>query len=217
MPRLHRAAMLSALALGCASGPQPLRPEAWFPTLDPSASRRPIDCSDLTAAGSGAVGDPLEPGRGAVLQQPSDLGAGAVRRVWTSRVAGVHLDWIAPMGAGPRQLWVLRVADSGRCVLGTWSTPSAGFEVIRHTFVKDGRVEIVLLGVGPATARGWMVLVTDGFKLWSGLDSRDGRPGALVGEEAEFREEADQLHLVVLNGGRAAVLPFDGVHFASRP
>jgi len=210
------ATALSTAVLGCASGPQPLRPEAWFPVLDPSASRRPLDCSDLAAAGSGTVGDPLDPGRGKPLRQPSDLGAGSVRRVWTSTVSGVQLDWVAPIETGPKRLWVLRVADSGRCVLGTWSTPQLGFEVVRHTFIRDGRLEVVLLGVGPATGRAWMVLVTDGLKLWSGLDTRDGRPGALVGEQAEFREEAEQLHLVVLNEGRTAVIPFDGVHFAAR-
>jgi hypothetical protein len=211
------AATLSAAVLGCASGPRPLGPEAWFPALDPSGSHRPLDCSDLAAAGSGVVGDPLDPARGKPLRQPSDLGAEPVRRVWTSTVSGVQLDWVAPIGTGPGRLWALRVADSGRCVLGTWSTRQLGFEVVKHTFVREGRLEVVLLGLGPATGRAWMVLVTDGFKLWSGLDSRDGRPGALVGEQAEFREEADQLHLVVLNEGRAAVLPFDGVHFASRP
>jgi hypothetical protein len=216
MRRVFGAAILSALALGCASGPQPLRPEAWFPVLDPSGSRRPLDCADLAASGSGAVGDPLEPGRGKALQQPSELGAGPVRRVWTSTVSGIQLDWVAPIEPGPRRLWELRVADSGRCVVGTWSTPQLGFEAIKHTFVREGRLEVVLLGIGPATQRAWMVLVTDGFKLWSGLDSRDGRPGALVGEQADFREEADQLHLVVLNEGRAVVLPFDGVRFAGR-
>jgi len=33
----------------------------------------------------------------------------------------------------------------------------------------------------------------------------------------EFREEADRLRLLVLDGGRSAVLDFDGRQFAGRP
>jgi hypothetical protein len=62
-----------------------------------------------------------------------------------------------------------------------------------------------------------MVLVTDGSQLWSGLYSRDTRPGALVAEQVEFRQEADRLRLVVLDAGRPRVLDFDGRQFASRP
>jgi len=62
-----------------------------------------------------------------------------------------------------------------------------------------------------------MVLVTDGSRLWSGLPSRDTRPGALVAEHVEFREEADHLRLLVLDGGRSAVLDFDGRQFVGPP
>jgi hypothetical protein len=102
-------------------------------------------------------------------------------------------------------------------VVGTWSSPQLGFELVRHTFARENRLEIVLLGLGPLPRRGWMVLVTDGTSLWSGLDSRNGRPGALVAEQAEFREEADRLRLVVLDGGRTGVLDFDGKQFVTRP
>ncbi|HTS81186.1 MAG TPA: hypothetical protein VMH40_11350 [Myxococcaceae bacterium] len=213
MRRLSGAAVLSALALGCATGPPELRYNAWFPSTDPSASRRPQDCSDLASAGSGLVGDPLEPGRGKPLSQPADLGAGPVRLVWSSTVSGVRIDWVAPIEPGPRRLWALRVGDSGRCVVGTWTTSQLGFEVVKHTFTGGGRLEIVLLGLGPLSERGWMVLVTDGSSLWSGLGSRNGRPGALRGEELEFREEADRLRLVVVDAGKAAALDFDGVQF----
>ncbi len=215
MHRTGAAVLLSAAVLGCATGPQPLRAEAWFPSRDSSASRRPLDCSDLAGSGQGLVGDPIEPGRGTALRQPADLRAGDVRLVWTSTVSGVHLDWVAPFVVGPRRLWLLRAGDAGRCVVGTWSSPQLGFEVVKHAFAREGRVEIVALGLGPVSRRGWMVLVTDGTRLWSGLDSRDGRPGALIGEQLEFREEADRLRLVVLDAGRTAVLTFDGIHFGT--
>lgn len=218
MRLLHASAVLSTVVfLGCTSGPQPLRPEAWWPSRDPSASRRPVDCSDLTAVGGTSVGDPIEPGRGKALQQPLDLGAGPVRLVWSSSVAGVRLDWVAPAAPGGRTLWLLRVADSGRCVVGTWSSPQLGMDVVKHAFAQDGRLEIVLLGLGTPPRRGWMVLVTDGSRLWSGLDDRDGRPGAILAEDAQLYEEGARLVLVVTDGGRTGVRTFDGIHFATRP
>ena len=218
MRRLTCAATLWAAALGCAPGPETLRSTAWFPPNDSTASRRPLDCSDLQPpAPGGAVGDPIEPGRGKSLQAPTDLGAGKVRLVWTSTVSGVHLDWVAPSVPEPRTVWLLRVADSGRCVVGTWSSPNLGFQVIRHVFWNEGRLEVVLLGLGPPPRQGWMVLVTDGSNLWSGLGSRDARPGAVVAEQLEFRQEADRLRLLVLDGGRSALLDFDGKQFVTRP
>lgn len=211
------AAALSAAVLGCAPS-LTLKHSAWFPSGDSSASRRPLDCSDLQTAGpAGSVGDRLEPGRGAALEQPADLGAGPVRLVWTSTVSGVHLDWVAPAVPEARKLWLLRVADSGRCVVGTWNSAQLGFQVVRHVFWSEGRLEIVLLGLGPPPRFGWMLLVSNGSNLWSGLDLRDGRPGGLVAEQVEFREEADRLRLLVLDGGKSALLDFDGRQFASRP
>src|SRR5215475_7928828 len=97
MQRRTGAAMVSALALGCAPGPAALRSTAWFPSSDSTTSRRPLDCSDLQPpAPAGSVGDPLNPGRGKALQQPADLGVGPVRLVWTSTVSGIRLDWVAP-------------------------------------------------------------------------------------------------------------------------
>lgn len=212
------AAALSAAVLGCAPGPTALRSDAWFPSSDPKASRRPLDCSDLQPpAPAGSIGDPVDPGRGRALQQPADLGAGPVRLVWRSTVAGVSLEWVGPAVLEARTLWLLRVGDSGRCVVGTWTTAQAGFQVVRHAFWNEGNLEIVLLGLGPPPRHGWMVLITDGKTLWSGLDSTSGRPGALLAEQAEFRQEADRLRLVVLDGGRTAILDFDGRQFASRP
>ena len=163
------------------------------------------------------MGDPLDPGRGKVLQAPADLGTGKVRLVWSSAVSGVRLDWVAPSVPEARALWLLRVADSGRCVVGTWSSPNLGFEVIRHAFWNEGKLEVVLLGLGPPPRQGWMVLVTDGSNLWSGLASQDARPGALVAEQLEFRQETDRLRLLVLDGGRSALLDFDGKQFVTRP
>jgi hypothetical protein len=218
MRRLTGAAILSALALGCAPGVPTLRSDAWFPSSDPSASRRPLDCSDLQPpAPAGSVGDPLDPGRGQALQQPSNLGTGPFRLVWSSTVSGARLEWVAPAVPEAKNLWLLRVGDSGRCVVGTWNAPQLGFQVIRHAFWNEGKLEIVLLGLGPPPRHGWMVLLTDGSRFWSGLDGSGGRPGALVAEQAEFRQEADRLRLVVLDGGRTAALDFDGHQFASRP
>jgi hypothetical protein len=212
------AAALSIASLGCAPGPATLRSSAWFPSTDPRDSRRPVDCSDLQPpAPDGTVGDPVEPGRGKALQQPEDLGVGPVRLVWTSTVSGVHLDWVAPAVPEARRLWLLRVADSGRCVVGVWNASNAGFQIIRHVFRNDDKLEIVLLGLDQPPRMGWMVLVTDGSRFWSGLSSGDARPGALVAEQVEFREEADRLRLLVLDGGRSAILDFDGRHFVSRP
>jgi hypothetical protein len=212
-------AALSAVVLGCAApGPATLRSSAWAPSSDSTASRRPLDCSDLTPGSpAGSVGDPLDPGRGKAVHEPNDLGAGSVRLVWSSTVSGVRLDWVAPAVPEAKNLWLLRVGDSGRCVVGTWNAAQLGFQVVRHTFRNDNKLEIVLLGLGPPPRLGWMVLVTDGSTLWSGLDSINGRPGALVAEQVEFREEADRLRLVVLDGGRTAVLDFDGRQFSSRP
>jgi hypothetical protein len=140
-----------------------------------------------------------------------------VRLVWTSTVSGVHLDWVAPAVPEARRLWLLRVGDSGRCVVGVWSSNQVGFQVIRHVFRKDNKLEIVLLGLGEPPRTGWMVLVTDGSQFWSGLYSGTERPGALVAEQVEFREEADRLRLLVLDGGRSAILDFDGRQFVSRP
>ncbi len=195
-----------------------LKHSAWFPSSDSTASRRPLDCSDLKPPPpAGTIGDPVEPGRGAALQQPTDLGVGPVRLVWASTVSGVHLDWVAPAVPEARKLWTLRVAESGRCVVGVWGSSQLGTQVIRHVFWNDGRLEIVLLGLGPPPRFGWMVLVTDGSNLWSGLESREGRPGAIVAEQVEFREEAAGLRLLVLDGGRSTILDFDGRQFASRP
>lgn len=211
-------AMLSALTLGCAPGVPTLRSDAWFASRDPTASRRPLDCSDLQPpAPAGSVGDPVDPGRGRALQQPADLGAGPVRLVWISAVSGTHLEWVGPAVLEARTLWLLRVGDSGRCVVGTWTSAQLGFQVVRHAFWNEGKLELVLLGLGPPPRQGWMVLVTDGSQLWSGLYSRDTRPGALVAEQVEFRQEEDRLRLVVLDAGRTAVLDFDGRQFASRP
>ena len=211
-------AALSAAVLGCAPGLPTLRSDAWFPSSDPKASRRPLDCSDLQPpAPAGSVGDPVDPGRGKALQSPSDLGSGAFRVVWSSTVSGVRLDWVAPAMPEARTLWLLRVGDSGRCVVGTWTAAQSGFQVVRHVFWNEGNLEIVLLGLGPPPRHGWMVLITDGKAFWSGLDSTSGRPGALVAEQAEFRQEADRLRLVVLDGGRTAILDFNGRQFASRP
>ena len=211
-------AMLSALTLGCAPGVPTLRSDAWFASSDSTASRRPLECSDLQpSAPAGSVGDPVDPGRGRALQQPTDLGVGAVRLVWSSTVSGIHFDWVAPAIPEPRRLWLLRTADSGRCVVGVWSSAQLGFEVVRHVFRNEDRLEIVLLGLGPPPRLGWMVLVTDGSQLWSGLYSRDTRAGALVAEQVEFREEADRLRLLVVDGGRSAILDFDGRQFVSRP
>ena len=218
MERLLPAVFLCAVVLGCAPGPTALRSDSWFPSSDPKASRRPLDCSDLQPpAPAGSIGDPVDPGRGRALQQPADLGAGPVRLVWRSTVAGFPLEWVGPAVLEARTLWLLRVGDSGRCVVGTWTTAQAGFQVVRHAFWNEGNLEIVLLGLGPPPRHGWMVLITDGKTLWSGLDSTSGRPGALLAEQAEFRQEADRLRLVVLDGGRTAVLDFDGRQFASRP
>src|SRR5215831_5859417 len=212
------AALLSVAVLGCAPGPATLRSSAWLASNDSTDSRRALDCSDLKPpAPAGSVGDPVEPGRGRALHQPADLGVEAVRLVWTSTVSGVHLDWVAPAVPEARRLWLLRVADSGRCVVGVWSSAQLGIQIIRHVFRNDQKLELVLLGLGPPPRIGWMVLVTDGSQLWSGLYSGTERPGALVAEQVEFREEADRLRLLVLDGGRSALLDFDGKQFSARP
>jgi hypothetical protein len=208
-------ALLSAATLGCGPGVPTIRSSAWLP---PNDSTRPLDCSDLQPPSpAGSVGDPLDPGRGKPLHQPNDLGAGPVRLVWSSTVAGVRLDWVAPAVPEAKNLWLLRAADSGRCVVGTWNASGLGFQVIRHVFWNEGHLEIVLLGLGLPPRQGWMVLVTDGSTLWSGLVASDGRPGALVAEQVEFRQEADRLRLVVVDGGRTAILDFDGRQFSPRP
>jgi hypothetical protein len=215
---LAGAAAFTAAILGCAPGPATLRSTAWSPSNDSAASLRPLDCSDLKPpAPAGTIGDPIEPGRGKALQRPDDLGVGPVRLVWSSTVSGVHLDWVAPAVPEGRRLWPLRVADSGRCVVGAWSSSQLGIQVIRHVFRNENKLEIVLLGGGEAPRLGWMVLVTDGSNLWSGLYSGNERPGALIAEQVEFREEADRLRLLVLDGGRSALLDFDGRQFVSRP
>jgi hypothetical protein len=112
----------------------------------------------------------------------------------------VPLEWVGPAVIEARTLWLLRVGDSGRCVVGNWTTAQAGFQVVRHAFWNEGNLEIVLLGLGPPPRHGWMVLITDGKSLWSGLDSTSGRPGALMAEQVEFRQEADRLRLAVLDG-----------------
>ena len=217
MRSIAGAIALWAAMLGCAPSAA-LRSNAWFPSADPTERRRPVDCSDLQpSAPAGTVGDAVEPGRGKALQQPADLGVGPVRLVWRSTVSDVALEWVAPDVPEARRLWLLRVADSGRCVVGVWSSSQLGIQVIRHVFRNDEKLEIVVLGLGPPPRIGWMVLVTDGSRLWSGLPRRDERPGAMVAEHVEFREEADHLRLLVVDGGRSAVLDFDGRQFVGRP
>ncbi len=217
MRSIAGAVALWAAVLGCAPNTA-LRSNAWFPSNDPTQSRRAVDCSDLQPpAPDGTIGDPVEPGRGKALQQPADLGVGPVRVVWSSTVSGVPLEWVAPDVPEARRLWLLRVADSGRCVVGVWSSSQLGIQVIRHVFRNDEKLEIVVLGLGPPPRIGWMVVVTDGSRLWSGLPGRETRPGALVAEHVEFREEADHLRLLVLDGGRSAVFDFDGRQFVGRP
>ena len=140
-------AVFSAALLGCAPGPPAIRSSAWFPSNDSNASRRPLDCSNLQPpAPAGTIGDPVEPGRGRELHEPADLGVGPVRLVWTSTVSGIRLDWVAPAVPEARRLWLLRVGDSGRCVVGVWSSAQLGFQVIRHVFRNDQTLELVLLG-----------------------------------------------------------------------
>ena len=169
--------MLSALTLGCAPGPRRSAPTPGSPRATPPRAGAPSTArTSSPPAPAGTVGDPVEPGTGASAPQPTDLGVGAVRLVWSSTVSGVHLDWVAPAVPEARRLWLLRTADSGRCVVGVWSSAQLGFEVVRHVFRNEDRLEIVLLGLGPPPRLGWMVLVTDGSQLWSGLYSRDTRP-----------------------------------------
>jgi len=213
---LAGAAALCAAVLGCAPTLPALRQSAWMPS-DDRRSHLP-DCSDLQPpAPAGSIGTPLVPGRGRALEEPRDLGIGPVRLVWTSTVGGVRLDWVAPSITEPPKLWLLRVADLGRCVVGTWSAAESGAQVIRHVFWNEGKLEIVLLGLGAPPRQRWMVLATDGTRLWSGLEDREGRPGALVAEQVELREEADRLRLVVLDGGQTAVLELTGSQFRPRP
>jgi hypothetical protein len=177
--------------------------------------RQPPDCSAVVVTSESAVGDRVTPGPGQELIEPGDLSAGDVREVWSSKVGAIGMNWVAPVPQTIQVIWALRVVDGGRCIVGTWGSVDLLAEVIKHVFAREGAVEIVLLGLGPTESRGWMVLVTDGSRLWSGLDSRDGRPGAVLGQRAEFREEGTQLRLVVFNGGGTMVLVFDGTHFRS--
>ncbi|MGZ3446290.1 MAG: hypothetical protein ACXWLG_12910 [Myxococcaceae bacterium] len=217
--RLHRAVILGAVAfLGCAPAPPALRADAWAPTQWMGKRRQPPDCAAaVVVTPESSVGDRVTPAPGKGVVEPGDLGAGDVRQVWASTVGGVGLNWVAPLPETVQVLWALRVVEGGRCVVGTWGSLELIAEVIRHVFARQGALEIVLLGLGPTESRGWMVLVTDGSRLWSGLDSRDGRPGAALGQRAEFREEGTQLRLVVFNGGGTLVLDFDGNRFRPRP
>ncbi|MGZ6077156.1 MAG: hypothetical protein ACXWK6_05060, partial [Myxococcaceae bacterium] len=195
-----------------------LRADAWAPTQWMGKRRQPPDCAAaVVVTPESSVGDRVTPAPGKGVVEPGDLGAGDVRQVWASTVGGVGLNWVAPLPETVQVLWALRVVEGGRCVVGTWGSLELIAEVIRHVFARQGALEIVLLGLGPTESRGWMVLVTDGSRLWSGLDSRDGRPGAALGQRAEFREEGTQLRLVVFNGGGTLVLDFDGNRFRPRP
>ena len=179
--------------------------------------KHPPDCSTVLVGPESAVGDKVTPGPGKGVVAPDDLGAGDVRQVWASEVGGHTLNWIAPVPPLVQVLWAMRVVEGGRCILGTWGSADLVAEVIRHVFAPKGALEIVLLGLGPTESRGWMVLVTDGARLWSGLDSRDGTPGAVLGQRAEFREDGTGLRLVVYSGGGTAILAFDGTRFRARP
>jgi hypothetical protein len=216
--RSHGAAVLAAVAVfGCAPAPPALRADAWVPTEWMGKRREPPECSMIVVTPESAVADRVTPGPGKGLLEPGDLGAGNVRQVWASTVGGIGMNWVSPIPETIQVLWALRVVDGGRCIVGTWGSLDLIAEVIKHVFALDGRLEIVLLGLGPVESRGWVVLVTDGSRLWSGLDSRQGRPGAVLGQRAEFREEGTQLRLVVYNGSGTMVLDFDGTRFLPRP
>lgn len=203
--------------LGCAPAPPALRADAWVPTEWMGKQRAPPECSMIVVTPESAVADRVTPGPGTGLLEPGDLRAGNVRQVWASTVGGIGMNWVSPVPETIQVLWALRVVDGGRCIVGTWGSVDLLAEVIKHVFARQGTLEIVLLGLGPTESRGWMLLVTDGSRLWSGLDSRDGRPGAVLGQRAEFREEGTQLRLVVFNGGGTMVLEFDGTRFLARP
>jgi len=209
--------MAAVALLGCAPAAPALRPDAWTPTQWMGRRRQPPGCSSVLVGPESAVGDKVTPAPGTGVVVPDDLGAGDVRQVWASEVGGVTLDWIAPVPQQIQVLWAMRAVEGGRCIVGTWGSVELIAEVIRHVFAPRGALEIVLLGLGPTESRGWMVLVTDGARLWSGLDSRNGRPGAILGQRAEFREEGAQLRLVVYSGGGTLILDFDGSRFRTRP
>lgn len=215
MPAFHSWAVVTgAVFLGCTSGPQPLRSDAWG-TRD---AQTPLDCSAFAATGAAArVGDPVEPGPGTGVRQPSELGAGRFRQVWTSTLGSARLEWVAPAGEEVRTLWLLRIAEGGRCVVGTWQSPGLPMVVVKHAFTPGGGQEVVLLGLGEPPRRGWMALVSDGANLWSALDSRNPRPGAILGEQAELVEKDSRLLLVMVDQGRTGVLDFDGLRFRTRP
>lgn len=216
--RVPGAALWAAVTLvGCAPTSQALRADAWSPTQWMGKRRQPPDCSAVVVGPESAVGDRVTPPAGKGLAAPDDLGVGDVRQVWASKVGGVTMNWVTPLPQPIQVLWALREVEGGRCIVGTWGSVDLVAEVIRHVFGPTGTPEIVLLGLGPTEARGWMVLVTDGTRLWSGLDSRNGRPGALLGQRAEFREEGTQLRLVVYSGDGMGVLDFDGTRFRTRP
>jgi hypothetical protein len=202
---------------GCPPPAGALRPDAWTGAQWMGTRPQPPDCAGVVTVGpESAREDRVVPGPGTGLTSPLALNAGDVRLVWHSEVSGKGMDWVAPLPEPIRVLWAMRVVPGGRCVVGTWGSRELVVPVVRHVFARNGTLEIVLLGVGPAEARGWQVLVTDGSQLWSGLDTGGGRPGAILGQQAEFRQEGDQLRLVVFSGGVPVVLNFDGHRFVTQ-
>ena len=151
------------------------------------------------------------------LIEPGDLAAGDVRQVWASTVCGVGMNWIAPV---PQTIQDALGAPGGRGRavrrrhVGLGRAPRRGHQARRSP--ARGRWRSFSSAWAPPTPR------LDGAghrrsRLWSGLDSQDGRPGAVLGRQAEFREEGTRLRLVVFDGGRHEVLRFRREPFRGRP
>jgi len=170
------------------------------------------------------LGNPAAPGPGSGVRSLDALAASdgtAAQVVWTSELPGKPVDWVLRSGAGRSHvLWVLRRAEGGWCVLGSFVSPDGANGPMTlpdrmlagpSTAVALLRFEIVPDERNNMTGR-YVALATDGERFWFALEGKGGHQ--LVAREAKLRKTGGTVFMdVPLPSKATAVLKFDGTRF----
>jgi len=209
-----RFALLGIACVGCAA--QKARAPEPMPAPEPTAAARgntPGDTPDLVCDPSIAADEPLEAeispklrARSWVRSTSTELDEG-----WSEPfreildVGGKRLELVARTGTnGNARLVLYEPQQVGACVVNTWSTFTAGAVAMSMAgrWVAPGSdtaVLLVKLGLVPDNRppeTRWLVLATDGLKLWPALGKTPGGI-QLIAPEASFRPQGPKLYLDV--------------------